>query len=199
MVEHKSQVYLPDAAVVENIQLRWWRTGGALEVVPVAAIHARGRRDYYSFGAAVVAMKDGVMNAAPCTLSYLRGDHPSTLLRTGLGSVSLTTNKSGQKVSERPSAGSGQAATSQAPVPSASERANCAGVAARACRPTLRQTGLPVRSGQASRSLFDFAQGKQRAGSSGTNLSAQPREADTFWPFHPHPQQFSRLPAATCV
>ena len=111
----------------------------------MAAIHARGRRDYYSFGAAVVAMKDGVMNAAPRTLSYLHGDH--------LGSASLTTNKSGQKVSERPSAGSGQAATSQAPVPSASERANCAGVAARSCRPTLRRTGNRVRSGQASRSL----------------------------------------------
>ncbi len=52
-----------------------------------------GRRDYYSFGGAVVAMKEGVMNAAPRTLSYVHGDH--------LGSASLTPNASGQKVSEQ--------------------------------------------------------------------------------------------------
>ena len=40
----------------------------------------------------------------------------------------------------------------------ASEGASCVGAAARACRLTLRRTGLPVRSGQASRSPFDFAQ-----------------------------------------
>lgn len=92
-----------------------------------------GRRDYYGFGGAVVAMKEGVVGPTPRALYYLRGDHPSTSLGTGLGSVSLTTNKSGQKVSERPSAGSGQAATSR--------MARYAGAAARACRLTLRQTG----------------------------------------------------------
>jgi len=61
--------------------------------VPREAIRARGRRDYYSFGGTVVAMKDGVMNAAPRTLTYLHGDH--------LGSASLTTNANGQKVSEQ--------------------------------------------------------------------------------------------------
>lgn len=75
------------------LQLLWRRGGGALEVVPKEAIRARGRRDYYSFGGAVVAMKDGVMNAAPRTLSYLHGDH--------LGSVSLTTDISGTVVSQQ--------------------------------------------------------------------------------------------------
>ena len=65
----------------------------APEAVPVAAIHARGRKDYYSFGGAVVAMKEGVMSSATRTLTYLHGDH--------LGSTSLTTNASGQKVSEQ--------------------------------------------------------------------------------------------------
>jgi len=45
---------------------------------------------YYAFGGARVAMRDGA--AAP--LTYLHGDH--------LGSTSLTTNASGQKVSEQP-------------------------------------------------------------------------------------------------
>ena len=76
-----------------TIQLLWRRSGGPLELVPSEAIHARGRRDYYSFGGAVVAMKEGVMNSVARTLSYLHGDH--------LGSVSPTTNASGQKVSEQ--------------------------------------------------------------------------------------------------
>ena len=80
-------------ATVGNIQLLWRRSGGALEVVPREAIHARGRRDYYSFGGAVVAMKEGVMSSATRTLTYLHGDH--------LGSTSLTTNAAGQKVSEQ--------------------------------------------------------------------------------------------------
>ncbi len=50
---------------------------------------------------AVVAMKEGVMASVTRTLSYLHGDHPSTSLRAGLGSASLTTNASGQKVSEQ--------------------------------------------------------------------------------------------------
>ena len=79
------------SATTNALQLLWRRGGGALELVPKEAIRARGRRDYYSFGGAVVAMKEGVMNAAPRTLSYLHGDH--------LGSASLTTNASGQKVS----------------------------------------------------------------------------------------------------
>ncbi|HQX10652.1 MAG TPA: hypothetical protein PKY66_09560, partial [Thermoflexales bacterium] len=81
------------SATTSALQLLWRKGGGALEVVPREAIRARGRRDYYSFGGAVVAMKDGVMNAAPRTLSYLHGDH--------LGSASLSTNASGQKVSEQ--------------------------------------------------------------------------------------------------
>ena len=38
-------------------------------------------------------MKEGVTSSAPRVLTYLHGDH--------LGSVSLTTNASGQKVSEQ--------------------------------------------------------------------------------------------------
>ena len=52
-----------------------------------------GRRDYYSFGGAVVAMKEGVMSSATRTLNYLHGDH--------LGSASLTTNISGTVVSQQ--------------------------------------------------------------------------------------------------
>ena len=44
---------------------------------------------YYAFGGAMVAMR----TAVTATLTYLYGDH--------LGSVSLTTNASGQKVSEQ--------------------------------------------------------------------------------------------------
>ena len=80
-------------ATVGNIQLLWRRSGGALEIVPREAIHARGRRDYYSFGGAVVAMKEGVMSSATRTLTYLHGDH--------LGSASLTTNISGTVVSQQ--------------------------------------------------------------------------------------------------
>jgi len=80
-------------ATVGNIQLLWRRSGGALEVVPRDAIHARGRRDYYSFAGAVVAMKEGVMSSATRTLTYLHGDH--------LGSASLTTNISGTVVSQQ--------------------------------------------------------------------------------------------------
>jgi hypothetical protein len=46
----------------------------------------------------MVAMRTAAMAA----LTYLHGDHPSASLRAGLGSVSLTTNASGQKVSEQP-------------------------------------------------------------------------------------------------
>ena len=81
------------SATTSALQLLWRRGGGALEIIPREALHARGRRDYYSFGGAVVAMKDGVMQSVTRTLSYLHGDH--------LGSVSLTTNASGQKVSEQ--------------------------------------------------------------------------------------------------
>ncbi|MBK8833867.1 MAG: hypothetical protein IPO29_03090 [Anaerolineae bacterium] len=81
------------SATTSALQLLWRKGGGALEVVPREAIRARGRRDYYSFGGAVVAMKDGVMSSATRTLTYLHGDH--------LGSASLTTNASGQKVSEQ--------------------------------------------------------------------------------------------------
>ena len=80
-------------ATTSTIQLLWRRAGGALEIVPREAIHARGRRDYYSFAGAVVAMKEGVMSSATRTLTYLHGDH--------LGSTSLTTNAAGQKVSEQ--------------------------------------------------------------------------------------------------
>ena len=41
-----------------------------------------------------MAIKEGVMSTAPRVLTYLHGDH--------LGSSSLTTNASGQKVSEQP-------------------------------------------------------------------------------------------------
>ncbi len=44
---------------------------------------------YYAFGGAMVAMR----TTATATLTYLHGDH--------LGSTSLTTNASGQKVSEQ--------------------------------------------------------------------------------------------------
>ncbi len=81
------------SATTSALQILWRRGGGALEVVPKEAIRARGRRDYYSFGGAVVAMKEGVMASVTRTLSYLHGDH--------LGSASLTTNASGQKVSEQ--------------------------------------------------------------------------------------------------
>ena len=75
------------------LRLLWRKGGGPLEIVPREAIRARGRRDYYSFGGAMVAMKEGVISTAPRVLTYLHGDH--------LGSVSLTTNASGQKVSEQ--------------------------------------------------------------------------------------------------
>lgn len=81
------------SATTSVLQLLWRRGNGALELVPSASIHARGRRDYYSFGGAVVAVKEGVISTAPRTLSYPHGDH--------LGSTSLTTNASGQKVSEQ--------------------------------------------------------------------------------------------------
>ena len=81
------------AATTNTLQLLWRKGGGALEVVPRESIHARGRRDYYSFGGAVVAVKEGVISTAPRVLNYLHGDH--------LGSVSLTTNAAGQKVSEQ--------------------------------------------------------------------------------------------------
>ena len=42
----------------------------------------------------MLAMKEGVMASVTRTLTYLHGDH--------LGSASLTTNASGQKVSEQP-------------------------------------------------------------------------------------------------
>ncbi len=80
-------------ATTSTIQLLWRRAGGAVEVVPREAIHARGRRDYYSFAGAVVAMKDGVLSSATRTLTYLHGDH--------LGSASLTTNISGTVVSQQ--------------------------------------------------------------------------------------------------
>ncbi len=81
------------AATTNTLQLLWRKGGGALEVVPREAIHARGRRDYYSFDGAVVVMKEGVISSAPRVLTYLHGDH--------LGSVSLTTNVAGQNVSEQ--------------------------------------------------------------------------------------------------
>jgi hypothetical protein len=81
------------SATTSALQILWRRGGGALELVPREAIHARGRRDYYSFGGVVVAMKEGVMNSVTRTLTYLHGDH--------LGSTSLTTNAAGQKVSEQ--------------------------------------------------------------------------------------------------
>ncbi|MEO7705534.1 MAG: RHS repeat-associated core domain-containing protein [Thermoflexales bacterium] len=80
------------AATTSTIQLLWRRAGGALEIVPREAIHARGRRDYYSFAGAPVAMKDGVISSAPRTVTYLHGDH--------LGSASLATNASGAVVSQ---------------------------------------------------------------------------------------------------
>ena len=80
MDEHKTQVNLPNAAIVENVQLPWRRSSGTMEVVPREAIHARGRRDYYSFGGAVVAMKEGVMNSVTRTLTYLHGDHLVSVL-----------------------------------------------------------------------------------------------------------------------
>ena len=53
--------YLNYSGTTTNaLQLLWRKGGGALELVPREAIRARGRRDYYSFGGAVVAMKDGV-------------------------------------------------------------------------------------------------------------------------------------------
>ena len=80
-------------ATTSTIQLLWRRAGGALEIVPRDAIHARGRKDYYSFAGAPVAMKEGVMSSATRTLTYLHGDH--------LGSASLTTSLSGTVVSQQ--------------------------------------------------------------------------------------------------
>jgi len=49
----------------------------------------------------VLTLKEGV-TSAPRVLNFLHGDHPSTSLRAGLGSVSLTTDANGQKLSEQP-------------------------------------------------------------------------------------------------
>ncbi len=75
-----------------NFRLLWTRPDGVTEDIPASALRARSRRDYYSFGGAVVAMKEGVAKDAR-VLTYLHGDH--------LGSVSLATNAAGQKVSEQ--------------------------------------------------------------------------------------------------
>jgi RHS repeat-associated protein len=75
-----------------SFRLRWTRPDGVIEDIPAWALRARGRKDYYSFAGAVVAMKEGV-TSAPRALYYLHGDH--------LGSISLTTDASGQKVSEQ--------------------------------------------------------------------------------------------------
>jgi RHS repeat-associated protein len=75
-----------------SVRLMWTRPDGVIEDIPASALRARGRRDYYSFGGAVVAMKEGV-TSAPRVLSYLHGDH--------LGSTSLTTNISGTVVSQQ--------------------------------------------------------------------------------------------------
>jgi len=84
--------YSPTTAGV--VQLLWRRAGGSLEIVPVEALHARTRREYFSFGGAIVAMKDGVLASGTIrTLTYLHGDH--------IRSASLTTDASGQKVSEQ--------------------------------------------------------------------------------------------------
>jgi hypothetical protein len=58
-------------------------------------------RDYYSFGGAMAAMKEGVISSATRTLTYLYGDHPSTSLRAGLGSDSLTIDAGGNVVSQQ--------------------------------------------------------------------------------------------------
>ena len=76
-----------------SFRLRWTRPDGVTEDIPASALRARSRRDYYSFGGAAVAMKEGVTAPAPRTLTYLHGDH--------LGSASLATNASGAKVSEQ--------------------------------------------------------------------------------------------------
>ncbi len=80
-----------------------WRVLGAVEVLitgttPAFAGAGSGTTSYYAIGGAMVAMRTAAMAA----LTYLHGDHPSASLRAGLGSVSLTTNASGQKVSEQP-------------------------------------------------------------------------------------------------
>ena len=82
------------------VQLLWRRAGGSLEIVPVEALHARTRREYYSFGGTIVAMKEGVLSGGTVrTLTYLHGDHPS-FLRASLGSASLATSSSGTIVSQ---------------------------------------------------------------------------------------------------
>ncbi|MEO8271049.1 MAG: hypothetical protein ABI557_15105 [Aureliella sp.] len=53
------------------VQLLWRRAGGSLELVPAEALHARNRREYYSFGGATVAMKEGVLASGTVrTLTY---------------------------------------------------------------------------------------------------------------------------------
>jgi RHS repeat-associated protein len=75
-----------------SFRLRWTRPDGVTEDILAAALRARSRRDYFSFGGAVVAMKEGVAKDAR-VLTYLHGDH--------LGSVSLATNASGNVVSQQ--------------------------------------------------------------------------------------------------
>ncbi len=79
-----------------------WRVLGAVEALitgtpPAFTGAGSGTTSFYAFGGTMVAMR----TAATATLTYLRGGHPSTLLRAGLGSTSLTANASGQKVSEQ--------------------------------------------------------------------------------------------------
>lgn len=53
---------------------------------------------YYLFGSQRVAMRVLADNGR--AVYYLHGDHPSTRLRTGLGSVSMSTNALGESESQ---------------------------------------------------------------------------------------------------
>ena len=76
-----------------KFRVRWQRPDGVTETIPASALRARNRRDYYSFGGAVVAMREGVPSTAAIRpTTYLFGDH--------LGSSSLATNASGAVVAE---------------------------------------------------------------------------------------------------
>ena len=94
--------YFDDAGPAE-IRLEWehrdcWQgsciDSNIWEMVPSSAMRPLTRKSYYGFGGAMVALRAGpVLQPSPAPLSYIFGDH--------LGSSSLTTNASGQKVSEQ--------------------------------------------------------------------------------------------------
>jgi len=58
-----------------SFRLLWTRPDEVTEDIPASALRARSRRDYYSFGGAAVAMKEGVAADAR-VLAHLHGHQP---------------------------------------------------------------------------------------------------------------------------